>query len=135
MSFSAFGTQFAMALTRNEALTRSLSPEVLRRVAAARFYTGTLDGNAESWVRITRTAESLSGAIWDGMELYAIESFARVAARIVAGAEVGPAESVIYRWSDTLSAVTDAVGSPAAFVNAIVAATWSSSEDDPDSSW
>ena len=113
ISFSAFGTQFVMLLTRNEALIRNLSPNVLNRLAAATFYTGTLEGNTESWVRITRTGDALSGALWDGTELYAIESFARVAPHVVAVREVGPADTVIYRWSDTLSAVTDLLGPPA----------------------
>ncbi len=114
MSFSAFGTQFAMLLRNNEALTRNLPPEVLNRLAATTFYTGTLEGNPESWGRITRTGDALSGAIWDGTELYAIESFARVAAHVVAGPVVLPAEAIIYRWSDTLSAVADTLGPPAA---------------------
>ena len=114
LSFNAFGTRFTLLLARNDALTRNLSVEALQRLDGTTFYTGTLDGNAESWVRITRTGEELSGAIWDGTELYAIELFARVAARVVAGPEVGPAESVIYRWSDALSTVTDAEGPPPA---------------------
>ncbi len=115
ISFSAFGTPFALTLTRNDALTRNLPPAVVGRVgAAATFYTGTLDGNAESWARITRTAGALSGAIWDGDELYAIEQFARLTAYVVTGPEVAPEQAVIYRWSDTLSAVTDALGAPVA---------------------
>jgi hypothetical protein len=114
MSFTAFGMPFAMTLTRNEELTRNLPPDALARIAATRFYTGILDGNAASWVRISRASDgALSGALWDGAELYAIESFERVATNVVAGPALGPAETVIYRWSDTLSAVTDTPGSSA----------------------
>ena len=70
-------------------------------------------GRPDSWARLTRTGGELSGAIWDGTELYAIESFARVSAHVVAGPEAGAAEPIIYRWSDTLSALTDDVASPA----------------------
>jgi hypothetical protein len=114
ISFSAFDTPFSLLLTRNEALTRNLSAEAVQRLAAATaFYTGSMQGRSESWVRLTRSGAELSGAIWDGTELYAIESFARVAAYTVAGPEVGPNDAVIFRWSDTLSAATDLPLSPA----------------------
>jgi hypothetical protein len=107
VSFSAFGAPFDLLLTPNDALTRNLSPETLTRLAGTTFLHGALDGNSQSWARITRTGDALSGAIWDGAELYAIESFAQVAAYVVAGPAVAPADIVIYRWSDTSSAVTD----------------------------
>jgi hypothetical protein len=113
LSFTAFGTRFVVELTRNEALTRNLLPEIRQRLAAE-FYTGVVAGRPDSWARLTRTGGELSGAIWDGTELYAIESFARVSAHVVAGPEVGAAEPVIYRWSDTLSALIDDVAAPAA---------------------
>ncbi len=114
VSFSAFGARFAMTLVPNELLTQNLSPEIRQRLAASQFYLGTLDDNVESWVRLTRTGAALSGAMWDGTELYVIEPFERIAAQVVAGANVAPADPVVYRWADTLSAVTDAVASPPA---------------------
>ena len=66
-----------MTLTRNDALTRNLPAAVQARLGAAEFYTGTLAGNDDSWVRLTRTGAALSGALWDGAELYAIEQFER----------------------------------------------------------
>ncbi len=113
ISFTAFGTPFVMALTRNDALTRNLPAAVQARLGAAEFYTGTLAGNDASWVRLTRTGTALSGALWDGTELYAIEQFERVAAHVVAGAAVAPADPIIYRWADTLSALTDSLTTPA----------------------
>ena len=100
-------------LTRNDALTRNLPAAVQARLGAAEFYTGTLAGNDASWVRLTRTGTALSGALWDGTELYAIEQFERVAAHVVAGAAVAPADPIIYRWADTLSALTDSLTTPA----------------------
>ena len=113
ISFTAFGTSFVMTLTRNDALTRNLPAAVQARLGAAEFYTGTLAGNDASWVRLTRTGAALSGALWDGAELYAIEQFERVAAHVVAGAAVAPADPIIYRWADTLSALTDSLTTPA----------------------
>ena len=113
ISFTAFGTPFVMTLTRNDALTRNLPAAVQARLGAAEFYTGTLAGNDASWVRLTRTGTALSGALWDGAELYAIEQFERVAAHVVAGAAVAPADPIIYRWADTLSALTDSLTTPA----------------------
>jgi hypothetical protein len=112
VSFSAFGARFATTLTRNDLLTRNLPPEIQQRLAGSEFYIGSLDGNASSWVRLMRTGAALSGAIFDGTEVYFIEPFGRVAAHVVAGPDVAPADAIIYRWADTLSALTDAVASP-----------------------
>ena len=112
MSFAAFGTRFALTLARNDALTRNLPADVLLRLHSAEFYVGTLDGVEGSWVRLSRIDGELSGAIWDGAELYAIEPFGRIAARVVAGPEVDATESVIYRLADTLSSATDDVVMP-----------------------
>jgi hypothetical protein len=112
ISFTAFGTRFATTLARNDVLTRNLPADVLRRLESTQLYLGTLEGVEHSWVRLTRIDGTLSGAIFDGAELYAIEPFGRIAARIVAGPEVEATEPVIYRWADTLSAATDAVVFP-----------------------
>ena len=85
LSFTAFGTRFVMVLTSNDALTANLPAEVRQRLGATMFYTGTLRGNADSWIRLTRTATELTGAMWDGEELFVIEQFERVAARVVPG--------------------------------------------------
>ena len=114
LSFTAFGTRFVMVLTSNDALTANLPAEVRQRLGATMFYTGTLRGNADSWIRLTRTATELTGAMWDGEELFIIEQFERVAARVVAGPDLAPTAPIIYRWSDTLSALTDTVMTPAA---------------------
>ena len=114
LSFEAFGTLFVVRLARNEELTRDLPPAVRQRFAGTEFYTGALDGKPDSWARLTRTGAALSGAIWDGAELYAIEPFERVATQVVAGPSVAPAEPVIYRLADTLSASTDDVVTAAA---------------------
>jgi hypothetical protein len=112
ISFTAFGTRFALTLARNNELTRALPADVLRRLDSAEFYVGTLEGVPRSWVRLARIDGALSGAISDGAELYAIEPFGRIAARLVAGPEVDATDPVIYRWADTLSAATDAVVFP-----------------------
>src|SRR5687767_13914073 len=83
LSFTAFGTRFAMTLRRNEVLTRNLPADVLRRLGSTELYVGTLDGVEGSWVRLARIDGALSGAIFDGTELYAIEPFERVAAQMV----------------------------------------------------
>ena len=112
LSFTAFGTRFAMTLRRNDVLTRNLPADVLRRLESTELYVGTLDGVEGSWVRLARIDGALSGAIFDGTELYAIEPFERIAAHMVAGPELDATEPVIYRWSDTASAATDGVVFP-----------------------
>jgi len=108
LSFEAFGTRFVAKLTRNETLTRNLPPAIRQRLAAE-FYSGTLNGEPGSWARFTRAGATLSGALWDGAELYAIEPFEQVASQIVSGPDVDAGESVIYRLADTLSATMDDV--------------------------
>jgi hypothetical protein len=123
MSFTAFGTRFTMTLGRNDVLTRSLPADLARRLESTRLYAGTLDGVADSWVRLARVDGALSGTIFDGTELYAIEPFGRIAARLVAGPKVTATDPVIYRWADTLSAATDEVVFAAGAARAEAAST------------
>ena len=126
VSFTALGQQFAMTLARNELLTRNLSLEMQQRLGSTEFYVGALHGNADSWVRLTRTGAALSGAVWDGTELYAIELFERIAPHVVANAGLAPSDLVIYRSADTLSALTDVVAPAATPVESAAPSTGAS---------
>ena len=91
--FDAFGRHFAVTLEKNVSLgewTEQISP-------ALSLYRGTLDNVPGSWARMSAKASEIRGMIWDGQDLYIIDS----------GAAADPAnpqlaaQTIIYRLADT----------------------------------
>lgn len=93
---------------KRRALRLEDNRELLDRVPAAtraafvrhgdRFLRGRIDGVAGSWVRLNRIDGALSGAVFDGNELWLID---RAGALGVGGARAPDAEQTIaYRFSD-----------------------------------
>ncbi len=102
-SFSALGMQFELELDSNNRLIARLAAKsrdsILEQYSLLR---GKLVGIDNSWVRLTASGDTISGAIWDGSELYAIEpagSVRRFAVQPVSAQS--DTEPLIYRWSDT----------------------------------
>jgi len=92
MSFDALGRTFELSLEPNG---RLLSTDA--RVGLAGdigVYRGRLQGRADSWVRIVIADGKPSGLIWDGEQLFAVESPGDSALSIEA--------PVIYRLADVL---------------------------------
>lgn len=106
--FDAFGRRFTLVLERNEQLTSKLPLETKRRIADIELYRGTVDGLPESWVRLTRQGGTVSGVVWDGTDLYAIERVEHVASRFVTPSEFSAGTTIIYRSRDTV----DGAGKP-----------------------
>ncbi|MFO7286918.1 MAG: hypothetical protein C0P79_008695, partial [Gammaproteobacteria bacterium] len=71
------------------------------------LYRGRLDGAPSSWIRLSRHGAEISGAIWDGFDLYGIEPAKRVRAALVAPAAETGHEPIIFRYRDTTGALTD----------------------------
>jgi hypothetical protein len=67
---------------------------------------GTLEGQPDSWVRLTRSAQGINGLIWDGSELFVVDSGAAMATATA---------PVIYRLSDTQTSL------PADYCGAVAA--------------
>lgn len=102
LSFAAFDQQFVLLLEPNDRLIAALpqaQKEALQHVL--KLYRGRLAAVEGSWVRLTQRGEALSGMIWDGAELYIIDSSDEVAASLSHGSVPGPAHPIIYRLSDT----------------------------------
>jgi hypothetical protein len=99
MTFEAYGRRFNFELQPN--------PAVLRAVPADRTdiepLRGQIEGQAQSWVRMTHTRSGWRGMISDGGELYAIEPAVDVASAVVQPlADMSATASVMYRLKDTL---------------------------------
>ncbi len=103
MRLEAFGRQFELSLQPNEGIRRA----VPAGRADIQPFEGTLDGQAGSWVRITRTRAGWRGMLFDGRELYAIEPVGDVADALVqphaTGSDTTP---VMFRLADALMTVS-----------------------------
>jgi hypothetical protein len=102
MTFEAYGRRFNFALAPNEAIRRAI-PADRSDIEALR---GQLEGQPESWVRMTHTRTGWHGMISDGQELYAIEPAADVARAVVQPlADMSGSTPVMYRLKDALMPV------------------------------
>ena len=102
MRLEAFGRRFELDLQPNEGIRRA--------VPAGRGdiepLAGTLEGQAGTWVRLTRTRAGWRGMIFDGRELYAVEPVADVADALVQPhADLSDTAPVMYRLADALMTV------------------------------
>lgn len=118
LAFQAFGRQFDLVLERNDRLTRKLSAETKRRIADVALYRGQVVGLPGSWVRLTRRGRRLSGAVWDGTDLYAIEQYDRVASLLASPDVSAAGTTIVYRRSDTIGSVSDQIVDPLSLAGA-----------------
>ncbi|NJN46330.1 MAG: hypothetical protein HC808_07460 [Candidatus Competibacteraceae bacterium] len=104
LSFQAFGRDFELVLESNERLMANLPQAQRERLRnAAQFYRGQVTDAPNSWVRLTQMGGRWSGTIWDGMELYVIDSSNDVAESLQTPALRSTPYTLIYRLSDTVS--------------------------------
>jgi hypothetical protein len=113
LSFSAFGRRFELVLERNDALIRRLAAEPAERLGAIELYRGAIMGVQDSWARISRVGNEISGLIFDGVEFYGIDSLDHVAAMLMTP-EGDTEGAVIYRLRDTSGLIQDEVLEPGA---------------------
>ncbi|HEX6993424.1 MAG TPA: M12 family metallo-peptidase [Gammaproteobacteria bacterium] len=107
-SFVAFGRQFDVELEPNDRLLLGLDPEHRARLEDVELYAGRLAGLPGSWVRIARHRGIVSGVIWDGTTLYAVETERRIARFAVNPSGEGN-DVAIYRYADMLGGLRDEV--------------------------
>lgn len=107
LSFQAFGRQFDVALERNQGLLVGRTDAV-----EIELYRGEISGLPDSWARISRHGDDVSGIIFDGAELYVLEPF-RSVAKLLATPSAGDGATIVYRWGDTVGPLADAVRSRA----------------------
>lgn len=111
LSFDAYGRQFVVILKPNKRLIADLPKEQKRRLEdSMAVYQGSIDGIDDSWVRINRSGDRISGMMWDGVELYVVDTSDRVESAMEGGqADPSPQARqrkpypLIYRLSDTES--------------------------------
>ena len=95
LKFDAYGRRFNLLLEPNRRLTGALPTSA--EGPALTLYQGTLENVPNSWVRMSAKAQAIRGAIWDGRELYLVDSSAALGPSVAAETE----ETIIFRLSDT----------------------------------
>jgi len=104
LAFDAYGAHYALRLQPNESLTRTLDASLIKGKS---LYRGTIDGKADSWVRLTLVAGRVYGAMWDGSEFYSISPLKELARHMDAPAGVPLDATMVYRLSDTQGGVSE----------------------------
>jgi hypothetical protein len=102
VAFEAFDRSFALELEDNGDLLSRL-PAARRNAIAARaqLYSGRIQGNAQSWLRLTRVGSEVYGLIFDGQEFYSIAPRRTIESLLDPGAvAVTTGPNLIYRASD-----------------------------------
>ena len=107
MSFQALGRDFEIRLRDNRRLIDRLSDELREKILSQmEILSGELEGVPGSWVRLTRQGQQWRGLIWDGYEMFIVES-----GEMVAKASETPLQTtggtVIYRLADTSAEFSD----------------------------
>src|SRR5688572_21507837 len=107
LSFTAFGRQFRARLERNDLLLRGLSPAARSSLSGIEVFRGDLVDVQNSWVRFTRAGNDICGAIFDGVELFAIASAVRLRSHLKLSEPLPYTGPIVYRWRDTTGTLTD----------------------------
>ncbi len=92
---------YGRRLTLNLENNTRLIDQVRRSGGRIAVLRGTLEGNARSWVRMTRTSEGTHGLIWDGTELYVVEPGNTVSDALAVSLPKPDSATVIFKLSDT----------------------------------
>ncbi|HEY6644611.1 M12 family metallo-peptidase [Povalibacter sp.] len=94
LKFDAYGRRFSLLLESNQRLMASSSNQ--GDGPALTLYQGVIENVPGSWVRMSAKAQDIRGALWDGRELYLVDSSAALGD---AGDETG--DTIIFRLADT----------------------------------
>jgi hypothetical protein len=100
-TMSVAGKRFDLALESNERLLQQLPAGRLAELGAHTLYRGQIAGIPGSWVRLSRINGRIYGAIWDGVDLYAIGPRREIEAKMERPIADGPSDTAIFRWADT----------------------------------
>ncbi len=112
-SFDAYGRRFDIELEPNNELMANL-PKIQksRLKQSMRVYKGRIPGIEGSWARISRIGKRLSGAIWDGNDLYLIDSSDEVKKALSKERKAGASKAaypLIYKMSEIETSATCAL--------------------------
>jgi hypothetical protein len=112
LDFTAFGRSWRLELAPNARLSAALGRNAAGRDGGVELYRGRIAGAPGSWLRLTRGGDGRwAGLMWDGIELYALESAAALPvadtnADVTADAGGAP---VVFRLAD-MRLAPDALG-------------------------
>ena len=110
-SVSAFGLDFNLILEPNDRVIAELPPQKRNKLLrTCGLYRGHIDGIPESWVRFCKIEQKLSGMIWDGVELYILDSVSSVRDCLRHRPSSKESDNVIYRLSDVIAVRDQACG-------------------------
>ena len=104
LTVSAFNKTFSLQLKTNERLVNSINN--LTIPSGVILYAGTVEGNPDSWVRLTHINGSYAGAIYDGSELFFIDAGANASSALGQALKSAVSGPVMYRASDIKSSMT-----------------------------
>jgi hypothetical protein len=99
LHLNAYGRRFDLALEKNTRLTGAAPASDAG--PALTLYQGVLENVAGSWVRLSAKGQVVRGMIWDGIELYVIESAASVRDSLAPPLRVAEDSTVVFKLSDT----------------------------------
>jgi Metallo-peptidase family M12/Domain of unknown function DUF11 len=124
-SFVAYGKQFDMDLESNEHLLDNLPKSMRKRLKQSmQLYKGKVNGMAGTWARVNRTGDRISGAFWDGNELFIIDNSDVVGENMEPVSGVGISATpynLVYKLSDTQTTASCALqAQPANNMTALV---------------
>jgi hypothetical protein len=98
---SVAGRQFELELKTNDRLLRSIPAEALAAVGKHELYRGEIAGVPGSWVRLSRINGRTYGAVWDGIQLYAVGPREQIEAKMEHPIMGKSTDAAIFRWADT----------------------------------
>ena len=102
MSFEAYGRHFNLLLQTNEGIQRAV-PVGRTDIETLR---GTLEGQPDSWARMTHTRSGWRGVVSDGHDLYAIEPADDLAGSTIQPPDTAAGTPVVYRLADAVLSVS-----------------------------
>jgi hypothetical protein len=100
LQFDAYGRRFVVSLQTNEKLSPLLQSK--GSVAPIQLYKGQINGIAGSWARIAMANGQPRGMLWDGSEVYVIDSVAALGDSLPANIPVSADTTAIFRLKDVL---------------------------------
>ena len=101
LQFDAYGRRFVVSLQTNEKLSPLLQSKS-GVTTPVQLFKGQVNGIAGSWARIAIDEGQLRGMLWDGAELYVIESVSKLSESLPANVSVNPDSTAIFRLADVL---------------------------------
>ncbi len=98
----AFGKLFHFDLQPNDRVIAGLPKGQREKIAeTVKLYRGKIQGNEDSWIRLTKIGDEWSGMFWDGEEVYIIDPLHILSPFLRVIPFVGEFKQSIYRLSDT----------------------------------